>query len=94
MITIIVMITITWIKALVIQNIKTITNHQFFESTLIKEKIRLLCQFNFSLILNTTFFLMMYFMKVLRCCPCSSQPQIRFGSNYEMVVSRDRVYGH
>jgi hypothetical protein len=88
------MITIKWIKALVIQNIKTIKNHQFYESTLIKDKIRLLCQFNFSLILNTTFFLMMYFMKVLRCRPCSSQPQISLGSNYETIDRWDGVYGH
>ena len=88
------MITITRIKALVTQNIKTRKNHQIYESTLIKDRIRLLCQFNFSLILNTTFFLMIYFTKVLRCCPGSSPPQIRFGSNYERVASRDRVYGH
>ena len=87
------MITTTRIKALVAQCIKII-NHQFYESTLNKDKIHLLCQFNFSLVLNTTFFLMIYFLKILRCCPGSSPPQIRFGSNYERVVSRDRVYGH
>ena len=91
---IIVMITITRIKDLMTQNMKTRKNHQIYKSTLIKDRIHLLCQFNFSLILNTTFFLMIYFMKVLRCCPSSSPPQIRFGSSYERVVSRDRVYGH
>ena len=88
------MITITRIKALVIQNIKIRKNHQIYKYTSIKDRIFLLFQVNFSLILYTTFFLMTYFMKILRCCPSSSPPQIRFGSNYERVVSWDRIYGY
>jgi hypothetical protein len=88
-----VMITITRIKDLVTQNIKTRKNHQIYKSTLIRDRILLLCTFNFGLILNTNFFMMLYF-KVLRCGPISSPPQLRFGSSYERVVSSDRVNGH
>ena len=87
------MITITQIKAMVAQNIKTRKNHQIYKSTLIRDRILLLCKFNFGLILNTNFFLMLYF-KVLRCGPGSSPPQLRFGYSYERVVSSDRVNGH
>ena len=88
------MITITRIKALAIQNMMRGKNHPIYKYTSIRDRIRLLYQFNFSLILNTTFFLMIYFMKILLCCPSSSVPQIRFESNYERVVSWDSTYGH
>ena len=87
------MIAITRIKAMVAQNIKTRKNHQIYKSTFIRDRIHLLCKFNFGLILNTNFFWMIYF-RVLRCGPASSPLQLRFGSSYQRVVSRDRVYGH
>jgi hypothetical protein len=88
------MITITRIRTLVTQKIKTKKNHQVFESTLIRDKIRLLFQNNFSSILDFTFFSMINFAKILQFCSDSSQTQIRFGSNYERAVSGDRVYGY
>ena len=100
------MITVTRIKAIVIQNMKTKKNHQIYKYTLGVDRICLLRQFNFSLILNTTFIWTTYFMKILQYCPGNSPlssssssstpppPQLRFGSNYERIGGRDRVYGH
>ena len=105
-IAIIVIITIIRIKAIVIQNMRLRKNHQFYKYTLDVDRIRLLRQFNFSLILNTTFIWTTYFMKILQYCPGNSPlpssspppstppPQLRFGSNYERIGGRDRVYGH
>ncbi len=66
------MITVTRIKAIVIQNMKTKKNHQIYKYTLGVDRICLLRQFNFSLILNTTFIWTTYFMKILQYCPCNS----------------------
>ena len=98
------MITVTRIKAIVIQNMKTKKNHQIYKYTLGVDRICLLRQFNFSLILNTTFIWTTYFMKILQYCPCNSpvpspasspsSPKPRFGSNYERIGSRDRIHGH
>ena len=96
------MITVTRIKAIVIQNMKTKKNHQIYKYTLGVDRICLLRQFNFSLILNTTFIWTTYFMKILQYCRSNSPPpsspppppQLRFGSNYERIGGRDRVYGH
>src|SRR6476619_6637286 len=101
------MITITRIKAIVIQNMRLRKNHQIYKYTLDVDRIRLLRQFNFSLILNTTFIWTTYFMKILQYCPgnsplpsssssssSSSPPKPRFGSNYERIGSRDRINGH
>ncbi len=95
------MITVTRIKAIVIQNMKTKKNHQIYKYTLGVDRICLLRQFNFSLILNTTFIWTTYFMKILQYCPGNSPlpsspppPQLRFGSNYERIGSRDRIHGH
>ena len=101
------MITVTRIKAIVIQNMKTKKNHQIYKYTLGVDRICLLRQFNFSLILNTTFIWTTYFMKILQYCPGNSplpsppppppstpQSQLRFGPNYERIGGRDKVYGH
>ena len=102
------MITIIRIKAIVIQNIKTKKNHQIYKYTLGVDRICLLRQFNFSLILNTTFIWTTYFMKILQYCPCNSllpssppssspsppPPKPRFGFNHEKIGSRDRIHGH
>jgi hypothetical protein len=102
-IAIIAMITITWIKAIVIQNMKTKKNHQIYKYSLVEDRIRLLRQFNFSLMLNTTFIWTTYFMKILQYCPGNSPlssspstppPKPGFGSNYERIGGRDRIYGH
>ncbi len=87
------MITILRIKAREKQNIKTKKSQENSESTSIKEKIRLSYQSNFNLIRNTTCFLMICFLEILRCCP-DSPPQIRFGSNHKRVVRSDRAFGH
>jgi hypothetical protein len=101
-----VMITIIRIKAIVIQNIKTKKNHQIYKYTLGVDRIRLLRQFNFSLIPNATFIWTTYLMKILQYCPCNSPlpatpsppttlpPKPGFGSNYERIGSRDRIHGH
>ena len=103
------MITVTRIKAIVIQNMKTKKNHQIYKYTLGVDRIRLLRQFNFSLILNTTFIWTTYIMKILQYCPGNSPlplplplpllpstppPKPGFGSNYERIGSRDRIHGH
>ena len=102
------MITIIRIKAIVIQNMKTKKNHQIYKYTLGVDRICLLRQFNFSLILNTTFIWTTYFMKILQYCPCNSllpssppssspspqPPKPRFGFNHEKIGSRDRIHGH
>ncbi len=87
------MITILRIKALEKQNIKTKKSQKISKSTSIKEKIRISYQSNFNLIQNTTCFLLIYFLEILRCCPDSS-PQIRFGSNHKRVVRSDIAFGH
>lgn len=95
------MITITRIKAIVIQNMKTKKNHQIHKYTIVEDRIHLLNQFNFRLMLNTTFIWTTYFMKILQYCPGNSPlpsspppPQLRFGSNYERLGGLDRIYGH
>ena len=94
------MITVTRIKAIVIQNMKTKKNHQIYKYTLGVDRICLLRQFNFSLILNTTFIWTTYFMKIFQYCPGNSPlpsvppPKPGFGSNYERIGSRDRIHGH
>lgn len=76
------MITITRIKAVVTENKKTKKNQQIYKSTLINDKI-----------LNITGFLIVHLMKIFQDCP-NNPPQIRFGSNYEHIVRRDRFYGY
>lgn len=87
------MITITRIKAVATENKKTKKNHQIYKPTLINDKIRISSHFNFRLILNNTGFLIFHLMKIFQDWP-DSPPQIRFGSNYERVVRRDRFYGY
>ncbi len=87
------MITMIRIKAVVTENKKTKKNHQIYKSTLINDKVRRSSHFNFPLILNITGFLIVHLTKIFQDCPNSS-PQIRFGSNYERVVRRDRFYGY
>lgn len=96
------MITITRIKDIDIQNIKTRKNNQIYKYTIIEDRIRLLYQINFSLIINTTFFWIRCFMKILQAClgrlpllpPSSSLLSISFGSNHKQLVRRNKVYGY
>jgi hypothetical protein len=99
-IAIIVMITITRIKDIDIQNIKIRKYNQIDKFTIIEHRIHLLYQINFSLIEFTTFFWIRNLMKILQAflgsLPPSSPPllSISFRSNHKRLGGRNRVYGY